>query len=216
MTLQPLPSGFLIYEEIWFSFLSVQPYYLGPPNEAEGKWAGPTRRPAWLAAWEWPGRCDFVRDERAVQRLPIVHGTRCPDRSCPAASWWNLPLLLSSKCTQLSVMSYVTQGRYGLVLQEIHAFSLGLPYALVWGRDVIWKKFDWWIKVDCMRGIWDGIRDQICKPFKEPRDRFPTWRAGTTILSDVPARQATKAGGIDSLELISGLLKGLQIRALEF
>ncbi len=24
--------------------------------------AGPTRRPAWLAGGEWPGRCDFVRD----------------------------------------------------------------------------------------------------------------------------------------------------------
>ncbi len=68
----------------------------------------------------------------------------------------------------------------------------------------------------CKRGIWDGIRGQICKPFKEPMDRFPACRAGTTILSDVPARQAKKAGGIDSLESISGLLKGLQIRALEF
>jgi hypothetical protein len=67
-----------------------------------------------------------------------------------------------------------------------------------------------------MRGIWDGIRAQICKPLNEPRDRYPTCRAGTTILSDVPARQATKAGGIDSLESISGLLKCLQIRALEF
>jgi hypothetical protein len=70
--------------------------------------------------------------------------------------------------------------------------------------------------VDCMRGIWDGIRAQICKPFKEPMDRFPACRAGTTILSDVPARQAKKADGIDSLESISGLLKCLKIRALEF
>jgi hypothetical protein len=31
----------------------------------------------------------------------------------------------------------------------------------------------------------------------------------------VPARQATKAGGIDTVELIPGLLKRLQIRALE-
>jgi hypothetical protein len=30
----------------------------------------------------------------------------------------------------------------------------------------------------------------------------------------VPARQAKKAGGIDSLKSISGLLKGLKIRAL--
>jgi hypothetical protein len=32
-------------------------------------------------------------------------------------------------------------------------------------------------------------RSRICKPFKEPRNRFPGWRAGTTTLFDVPARQ---------------------------
>jgi hypothetical protein len=32
----------------------------------------------------------------------------------------------------------------------------------------------------------------------EPRNRFPAWRACTTTLFDVPARQATEAGGIDS------------------
>jgi hypothetical protein len=33
-------------------------------------------------------------------------------------------------------------------------------------------------------------RARICKPLKEPRNRIPTWRAGTTILFDVyrPAR----------------------------
>jgi hypothetical protein len=55
-------------------------------------------------------------------------------------------------------------------------------------------------------------RASICKPFQEPRNRFPPWRAGTTTLYDVPARQA---GGIDFLESIPGLLKRLQIRALD-
>jgi hypothetical protein len=32
---------------------------------------------------------------------------------------------------------------------------------------------------------------RICKPFKEPRNRFPAWRAGTTTLFGVPAHQAT-------------------------
>ncbi len=45
---------------------------------------------------------------------------------------------------------------------------------------------------------------RICKPFKQPRNRFPAWRAGSTTLLDVPARQATQAG----------LLKRLQIRTL--
>ncbi len=35
----------------------------------------------------------------------------------------------------------------------------------------------------------DGAR--ICKPFKQPRNRFPAWRDGTTSLFTVPARQAT-------------------------
>ncbi len=38
----------------------------------------------------------------------------------------------------------------------------------------------------------------ICKPFKEPRNQFPAWRADTTSLFDVSARQATLASGIDS------------------
>ncbi len=47
----------------------------------------------------------------------------------------------------------------------------------------------------------------------DPRNRIPAWWAGTTTLFDVPARQATLAGGIDSLESIM-LLKHLQIRPL--
>ena len=56
-------------------------------------------------------------------------------------------------------------------------------------------------------------RARICKPFNEPRNRFPTWRASIAILFDVPARKDTSAGGIDTLESIPGLLKRLQIRA---
>ncbi len=59
-----------------------------------------------------------------------------------------------------------------------------------------------------------GFPARICKFFKEPRNRFPAWLAGTTTLFDVTANQATWAVGIDSLELISGLLNRLQIRTL--
>jgi hypothetical protein len=34
-------------------------------------------------------------------------------------------------------------------------------------------------------------RARICKPFKKPKRRFPAWRACTTTLFVVPARQAT-------------------------
>jgi hypothetical protein len=34
-------------------------------------------------------------------------------------------------------------------------------------------------------------RARICKPFKEPRNRFPAWPAGTTTLLVVTVRQAT-------------------------
>ncbi len=54
---------------------------------------------------------------------------------------------------------------------------------------------------------------RICKPFKEPRNRFPAWRADMTTV--VPTRQATiTAGGIYSSESIPGLHKRLQLRAL--
>ncbi len=48
----------------------------------------------------------------------------------------------------------------------------------------------------------------ICKHFKEPRNQFPAWRAGTTTL-DVPAREAIHW----LVESIPGLPKRLQIRA---
>ncbi len=54
-------------------------------------------------------------------------------------------------------------------------------------------------------------RAHSCKPFKEPRNGFPAWRAVTAALFVVPARRATQAGGIESLESIPGLLKHLQI-----
>ncbi len=57
---------------------------------------------------------------------------------------------------------------------------------------------------------------RICKPLKEPWNQLPASWAVTTTLFDIPARRATKAGRIDSLELIPELLKCLQIRALLF
>ncbi len=61
--------------------------------------------------------------------------------------------------------------------------------------------------------IFPEARARICRPYKEHRNWFPVWRAGTATLFDVPASQATLAGGIDSLESIPGLLKRQQIRA---
>jgi hypothetical protein len=51
-------------------------------------------------------------------------------------------------------------------------------------------------------------RVRICKSFKEPRNRFPAWRAGTKpYLSYRPAIGYTYlAGGIESSELIPGHL----------
>ncbi len=60
------------------------------------------------------------------------------------------------------------------------------------------------------------IRARICGPFKESRNRFPTWRACMTTIFVVLARQATYAGGINSSESIPGLQKRLQIQAQRF
>ncbi len=72
----------------------------GPPG-----WRGVTRQ-VWFCTW-WTGR---------TIDLPFPYRTRCLYRSCPIARWWNFQLLLYSKCTQPSVMSYAMQGRHDLVL----------------------------------------------------------------------------------------------------
>jgi hypothetical protein len=59
--------------------------------------------------------------------------------------------------------------------------------------------------------MYNGTVYRFCKPFMEPRNRFPVWRDGTKSLLEVPTCQATEAGGIDSLESIPGLLKRLKI-----
>jgi hypothetical protein len=45
------------------------------------------------------------------------------------------------------------------------------------------------------------LESEFVNLFKEPRNRFPDWRAGTTNLFEAPNRQATQAGGIDSWAL---------------
>ncbi len=65
------------------------------------------------------------------------------------------------------------------------------------------------------RTVWtwkevEKFRGRICRPFKEPRNRFPACRTCSTTLFVVPACQA---GGIVPSESISGLHKRLQIRA---
>ncbi len=61
------------------------------------------------------GFCTWWTGRTACLSLTVPVGD-CSIRSCPAARWWNFQLLLYSKCIQPSVMSYVTQGRHGLVL----------------------------------------------------------------------------------------------------
>ncbi len=56
---------------------------------------------------------------------------------------------------------------------------------------------------------------RIFKSSREPRYRFPAWRAGTTTIFFVPARQVSKACGIESSESVPGLHNRLQIRAQE-
>ncbi len=46
-------------------------------------------------------------------------------------------------------------------------------------------------------------RARICKPLKELRNPFSAWRAGTTSLFGVPARQGIQPGGIDFLGIDS-------------
>jgi hypothetical protein len=72
--------------------------------------------PGWLEESDPAGVFLYVMDAKGVHALLYPYRTGRSDRSCPAASCWNFELLLYSKCTPLSVMSYVTKGRHGLVL----------------------------------------------------------------------------------------------------
>ncbi len=57
-------------------------------------------------------------------------------------------------------------------------------------------------------------RARICKPFKEPRNLFPAWRAGTTTLRYLSYRLARPYMLAESiLQSIPGRLKRLQIHA---
>ena len=56
------------------------------------------------------------------------------------------------------------------------------------------------------------FRGRICKRLRSPASAYVAWwRAGTITLFVALARQATYAGGIDSLESIPELLKSLKI-----
>jgi hypothetical protein len=68
----------------------------------------------------------------------------------------------------------------------------------------------WGLCDESLRSKRNINRALICKPFKEPRNRFPASWAGTTTLFVVPACQATYCRLAES---IPELHKCLQIRA---
>ncbi len=74
--------------EIWPTVQAILMHVYWIHNEAED-----SRRPTWLAEGEWPGRCDIVRDGRAVTACLFVL-YRLPWQELP--SWWNFQLLLYS------------------------------------------------------------------------------------------------------------------------
>ncbi len=82
--------------EVFWSreFSVVGSYSLWSPSRSKARGLAQHGR---LAAWRRvTGRCDFVCDRRAVPPA-FPYWTVCPDRSCPAASWWNFQLLLYNK-----------------------------------------------------------------------------------------------------------------------
>ncbi len=75
------------------------------------------------------------------------------------------------------------------------------------------QKSHTWAPLSCIHYTGRKTSARICKPFKEPKNRFP---AGGPVrqlyLTQQPAK-LHRLGGIDSLEPITGLIKRLQIRA---
>jgi hypothetical protein len=89
------------------------------------------------------------------------------------------------------------------LLQAVHvvvSLTEQLTFSPILGRDRICKR------------LWSpGIDSKVSIP-----PTYVAWRAGTTNRVIVPALQATLASGIDTLESIPGLLKGLKIPPLFF
>jgi hypothetical protein len=58
------------------------------------------------------------------------------------------------------------------------------------------------------------VRARICKPVKEPRNRFPAWRAGTTTLFVLRAGRLHRLAESTPRNRFLGSINLLQIRAL--
>ncbi len=63
-------------------------------------------------------------------------------------------------------------------------------------------------------GLMDAISKTNFKRLRSPETESKEWIGARLYKIVVPVRQASLAGGIDSLESMPGLLKRLQIRAL--
>jgi hypothetical protein len=90
-----------MYVRKWYSSVHVH-------SEAEGyrglaQHGGP---PGWLEKSDPQAGCDFVRDGRPMPSALTDHTMHLP--------WSGADLF--TKCTQNTVMSYVTQGRHDLLL----------------------------------------------------------------------------------------------------
>ncbi len=138
-----------------FCFLSSLPFYIqpsvvGPPNEAEPKARGLAQHsgpPCWLEDSDPVGVILYVIDgpyrlpfpSRVIlyvidgpYRLPFPYCTGSPDKSCPAASWWNFQQLLHNQTTWVLSTSHKRHGRVlncgrpmpSLWPYNLHAISL--------------------------------------------------------------------------------------------
>jgi hypothetical protein len=66
--------------------------------------------PDWLVE-SYPGACDFVRDGQSMLPALTDHTTEYILWTTPLDPVWGLSI---TKCTQNTVISYVTQGRHRL------------------------------------------------------------------------------------------------------
>ncbi len=80
--------------------------------------------PGWLEESDPTGVILYVMD--GPHRLSFSYRKGCPDRSCPAASCWNFQLMLYSKCTQPSVVSYARKAWPGTLVEPMPMPSLWL------------------------------------------------------------------------------------------
>ncbi len=150
----------------------------------------------WLAGW-WARRAE--REQEWWTRAAPGDRPGYQPAGTPAHARYDVTVFLFSvvftpplpPATTAMIGSHLSSVFSWLALYRGYA---GLPIHMIW--EVSWEPKRRVCASYYVYHSFIGLRvllnrDRVCRPFWEPRNRFPAWRDGTATLFVVPARQAT-------------------------